>query len=335
MELNDKLKLAFQKISLANKILLVSHTAPDPDALSSLGAMLEVLDILGIEKSAYAEKKIDSAYSFIPHEEDISNQKPESLEAFSVILILDCGSISRTGLETELRAILEARRLAPDRTPYIIEFDHHESVDKFADLEIRISSKASTTEIVYDFLRANNFTINKTIADCILTGLISDTGNFLHANSSFDALAASSYLLLKGASLVKISSQLRGVGSLSALKIWGKVFNNIKFNSETGLISSALIKKDLDELLTPEERVKVTDIFGDIVSFMSYLSGVEIALLLREDDGRVKGSLRTNYDDVDVSLIAQGFGGGGHKRAAGFSVNGSLEETKGGWRVIG
>ncbi|MFA6514585.1 MAG: bifunctional oligoribonuclease/PAP phosphatase NrnA [Patescibacteria group bacterium] len=334
MELNDKLKLAFQKISLADNILLVSHTAPDPDALASLGAMLEMLAILGIKNIAYAEKKIDSAYSFIPHEEDISNHKPENLDGFSVILILDCGSISRTGLEPELRAALKARNLTEPKRPYIIEFDHHESQDNFADLEIRMQSKASTTEIVYDFLRVNDFTINKTIADCILTGLISDTGNFLHANSSFDALAASSYLLLKGASLVKISSQLRGIGSLAALKIWGKVFNNIKFNHETGLISSALLKKDLTELLTPEERIKMTDIFGDIVSFMSYLSGVEVALLLREDDGRVKGSLRTNYNEVDVSLIAKNFGGGGHKRAAGFSIDGSLEETEDGWKVV-
>jgi phosphoesterase RecJ-like protein len=163
---------------------------------------------------------------------------------------------------------------------------------------------------------------------------MADTGNFLHANSSFDALAASSQMLLKGASLLKISSRLRGVSSLPSLKVWGKVFEKIKFKQDTGLISSALMKKDLDELLTIEERVKVADIFGDIVSFMSYLSDVKIALLLREDDGRVKGSLRTNYDEVDVSLIAKNFGGGGHKRAAGFSVEGHLEETEDGWKVV-
>ncbi len=108
----------------------------------------------------------------------------------------------------------------------------------------------------------------------------------------------------------------------------------MKFNPETGLASSALAKVELDNLLTSEEKNQNADLFSDIVSFLSYLSGVRVALLLREESGRVKGSLRTNYDDIDVAKIAQKFGGGGHKKAAGFSIAGNLVKTANGWTVI-
>ena len=108
----------------------------------------------------------------------------------------------------------------------------------------------------------------------------------------------------------------------------------MKFNPETGLASSALSEIELDELLTAAEKETQADLFGDIVSFMSYLSGVRVALLLREENGRVKGSLRTASDEIDVADIARNWGGGGHKKAAGFSIAGRLKTTETGWRIV-
>ncbi|MFA6417445.1 MAG: bifunctional oligoribonuclease/PAP phosphatase NrnA [Patescibacteria group bacterium] len=335
MENTAKLKLAWEKIKSAASVLVVGHVSPDPDALASIGAMLELLKAYRIKSSAYADNKLDEVYNYIPNENLISRSKPKSLADFSVILILDCGAMSRTSLETELRALLAQRAHNSEvKTPYIIEFDHHESRESFADLEIRTPSKASTTEIIYDFLEANNLEINKAIADCILIGLMADTGNFLHANSSFEVMAASSDMLLRGASLNKISERIRGTGTLVSLKVWGRALEKIKFNQETGLVCSALTAKDFSELLRPEERDSVAEVYGDIASFMSYLSGAKLALFLREENGRVKGSLRTNSDEIDVAKLAQGFGGGGHKRAAGFIQEGHLEETENGWRIV-
>jgi phosphoesterase RecJ-like protein len=335
MENEKKLKLAWEKIKMATSVLVVSHVSPDPDALSSIGAMLELLRTYKVKSSAYADGKLEEIYNYIPNENLISREKPSNLEDFSVILILDCGAISRTSLEPELRTILaqRANNQTVD-TPYIIEFDHHESRESFADLEVRIPSKASTTEIIYDFFEVNNLEINKAVADCILIGLMADTGNFLHANSSFEVMAASSDMLLRGASLNKISERIRGTGSFVSLKVWGRALEKIKFNKETGLVCSALTSQDFSELLRPEERDSVAEVFGDIASFMSYLSGAKLALFLREEKGKVKGSFRTNSDEIDVSRLAQKFGGGGHKRAAGFVAEGHLEETKSGWKIV-
>jgi len=328
MNEQEKLKLAYQKIKNADHVLVVGHNFPDPDALASMGAILELLDSLKIKSLAYAQNKPADVYDFIPHSSSVSGSLLENLLDFSVIIILDCGSLARTGLQEEINKIL----LLKER-PFIIEFDHHEEQDKFADLEIRLPKKASTTEVIYDFFMANSLPINKTVANCILIGLMSDTGHFLHANASYDALAISSKMLLKGASINKIGNKIKGSSSLATLKVWGRALEKLKFNSKTGFAYTALKREELKELLSPTERGAAADVFGDIASFISYLSGVKVALFLREEEDRVKGSLRTNSDEIDVALLARKFGGGGHQRAAGFSIDGSLQETKTGWTI--
>lgn len=221
MNLTEKLQTAYSQLRLAKRILIVGHTSPDADALSSVGAMIEIARSLGSDICAFADKKPLDTYSFIPNERFISSEEPEDLRQFDVIMIMDCGSISRTGLEARLRTILKAEtegRLI--KRPYIIEFDHHQPMETYADLEIRLPDKASTTEIIYHFLKANGLEITKVLANCILIGLMTDTGHFLHANSSREAVAVSSEMLLCGASLPQIISHTVNNKSFVSLKIW-------------------------------------------------------------------------------------------------------------------
>lgn len=335
LDLNTKFKLAAEKIRTAKRILLIGHTSPDADAISSIGAMIEVVLAWGLKVYAYADRKKPDLYNYIAHEDLVSVNPPDDLRIFDVILVLDCGSLARTNLEARILTLIKAQdegRLA--RRPYIIEFDHHEPQDVYADLEIRLPDKASTTEIIYHFLKANNLPINKTIANCILIGLMTDTGHFLHANSSREAIAVSSEMLLQGASLPKIINHTVNNRSFSALKVWGHVLENLSFNRATGLASSGLTAAELDLLIDPDQQDSIADLFGDMASFLSNLSGARVALLLREEDGKVKGSFRTNRDDIDVAKLAQNWGGGGHKKAAGFSVKGKLIKKDQGWSIL-
>ena len=335
MDLTLKLQLAYQKISAARNILIIGHTSPDADALASMGAMIEVSRSFGTEIYAYADNKQNGAYDFISNENLVTSEEPSDLKIFDVIMVLDCGSISRTGLESRLHNLISAAAQGTIKSrPYIIEFDHHEPQETFADLEVKDVSKASTTEIIYYFLHANGITITKDLADCILIGLMTDTGHFLHANSSQEALAVSSEMLMRGAALPKIIDKTVHNKSFSALKVWGQALENMKFDSETGFVSSALSEIELATLLTQEEKDSQGDLFSGIVSFLSCLTGVRVALFLREENGKVKGSLRTNLDDVDVAKLANNWGGGGHKKAAGFSIEGRLQATDTGWRVV-
>ena len=335
MNLLEKLQLAYHKIRAAKKILIVGHTSPDADALASIGAMIEISTNCGSEIFAYADKKIPGAYDFIPNEDLVFGQAPDDLKNFDVILILDCGSISRTGLEERLRKL---KKVAQDGAltvlPYIIEFDHHLPQEDYADLEIRLADKASTTEIIYQFLKVNNLEITRSLANCILIGLMTDTGHFLHANSSREAIAVASEMLLRGASFPKIIQHTVYNKSFVSLKIWGRALENMHFNPDTGLASSALTANELKELLLPAGGETDADLFSDIASFLSTLSGVRVALFLREEGNRVKGSLRTNDDEADVAAIAKNWGGGGHKKAAGFSVEGRIAKTETGWKIV-
>jgi len=319
----------------AQRILVICHISPDADALASAGAMLEVAATLGLGSYAYAAKKNLDAYGFIPNENLITTVEPDDLRAFDIIIALDCGSISRTGLEARLRSLLKAAEEGRiSRRPYIIEFDHHSPQEAYADLEVRLPDKASTTEIIYHFLKANGLEITKALANCILIGLMTDTGHFLHANSSREALAVSSEMLLRGASLPKIIENTVNNKSFSALKVWGRALENMQLNSETGLAFSALTAPEIAELLAPADARAEADLYSDIVSFLSTLSGVRVALLLREESGVVKGSLRTTDEDIDLARIAQNWGGGGHKKAAGFTLEGYLAKTERGWKVV-
>lgn len=335
MDFKAKLQLAYRKLLAAKRLLIIGHTSPDADALASVGAMIEFAESLGLGVYAYADRKPQGAYNFINNEHLISVEEPADLRVYDVILILDCGSLARTGLELRLRNLIVAvKEKKISERPYIIEFDHHEPQDSIADLEIREIDKAATTEIVYHFLKSNNLPISKTIAENILIGLVTDTGHFLHANSSREALAVSSEMLMRGASLPKIINRTLHNKSFAALKVWGRVLENMKFDANSGFASSALTELELSELLTPEEKQAQIDLFGDIVSFLSCLSGVRVALLLREENGRVKGSLRTTAEEVDVAKLAQNWGGGGHKKAAGFTIEGKLKETETGWKIV-
>ena len=335
MNLIQKLQLAHQKISTAKQILIIGHTAPDADAIASMGAMIEIAKSQQIAFYAYADRKPNKTYDFIANENFVSSEEPIDLRVFDIILVLDCGSISRTNLELRLRNLLAAEKEGKINTrPYIIEFDHHEPQETYADLEIKESNKASTTEIIYHFLKANGLPITKVVADCILIGLMTDTGHFLHANSSREALAVSSEMLLRGASLPKIINKTIHNKSFATLKVWGRALENMKFDPLTGFASSALLESEISELLTSDEKEAHIDLLGDIVSFMSCLSGVQVALLLREENGRIKGSFRTNSDEIDVARLAQNWDGGGHKKAAGFSIVGHLQATETGWKVI-
>ena len=321
--------MAYGKIRAARSILLVSHVSPDADAVASVAAMVEIARSAGVpDIYAYIFNKPSGAFDFIPNDLVIVPTPPADLSRFDVMVVMDCGSLSRTSLAAEVSAIA-------DKTPrpYIIELDHHQPQDAYADLEIRLPDKASTTEVIYDFLRANNLEVTKILANCIFIGLVTDTGHFFHANSSREALAAASEMLLHGASLPRIISHTVNNKNFLTLKVWGRVLDNMVFNPSTGLLTSALSAEELREVATGDALSANFDLFGDIVSFLSTLSGVRVALLLREEGNRVKGSLRTNYDDVDVAAVARGFGGGGHKKAAGFSLDGKLIKTERGWTV--
>lgn len=317
-----KFEQAFYKIQKAHNILLITHQRPDGDGISSLCLMMELAKYFKKQYTAFCSDAFNSdAFSFLPNAESITQSIALSeIKNFDLIITLDCGSLQRTGLAEEL----ENKKL----NQFIIEFDHHPKADNYSDLEIRISEASSTTEILYNFLKINKIEITKNIANCILTGILTDTSNFLHPNTSEQTISIASEMLMHGAYLPKIIKNTLYNKNLSDMKLWGQALNNLEVNKKYNFAFSVLTLKDT-------QTVNVNDdIYNAITGFLSNLRGIKAVLFLREEKGKIKGSLRSIHQDVNVSKLAEFLGGGGHVKASGFVIeNSKLRKIENGWEI--
>ncbi|MDD4271318.1 MAG: bifunctional oligoribonuclease/PAP phosphatase NrnA [Patescibacteria group bacterium] len=309
---------AYSQIKTSNNILVVTHEQPDGDALASLCLMAEILTQLNKKYTLYCYDRVNHQYGFLPHLNELKNSY-ENFD-FDLIIVLDCGSVERTKLDKEI--------LSRRPNQLVIEIDHHPKIKGYADLEIRDSAAAATTEILYYFLKANKIKINKDMAGCVLTGILTDTGNFLYPSTSPETINIASEMLVNGAKLPQIMENTWRNKSIASMKTWGKAMARLKINPQYKFGFTVLKSEDVPAEVTEEELEGMS-------GFLSNLNDVNGILLLRElPDGRIKGSLRTSKPNVDISKLARALGGGGHAKAAGFTVEGKIEETDKGWKII-
>lgn len=331
---------AYKKIVAAKNILVIGHINPDGDALASVNAFFEFTNSLGIRTKIYCQNKFDIIYHFLPHISQVESEFSGDLADFDVVVVLDCGALSRTGISDKILASKDK----PIR-PYFIEFDHHPQIDDWADLALRFPDRSSTSEIIYEFLKANHVPISKNMANCLLTGILTDTNNFFYPNTKTETVSVASELMDAGAQFNKISLALQSNKDVLTIKLWGRALENLRFQPKYRLAVSVLTAEDLQVVLRSSGHIQEaetgdfkdllhSDLFGSIVGFLSNISEAKAVLLLRqESEGLVGGSWRTAKPEVDVSKLAKIFGGGGHRQAAGFKIKGELIRQNDGWRL--
>jgi phosphoesterase RecJ-like protein len=328
----------YQRLLASKRVLIVSHVNPDGDALASMAAMIDILESFSKPRFAYAHNKQSTNFYFLPHEEEISGSWPEGfkLSDFDMMVAVDCGSLSRTNLENEVKSLSDAER----RQIFIVEIDHHPAIDDYADVVIRLPEKASTTEVIYGFLKSNKHIINKGLADCILTGILTDTANFLYPSASDETISIASEMMGYGARFGKIMQSTWKNKSWLSMKVMALALDSLSINNRYGIAVSVVAFDDLrraglGEFLDPENIQLLNEVYNEAVAFLSNLGGVKAVLLLRESEpGQLKGSWRSSSPDIDVSILARHLGGGGHSKAAGFSFSGSVIRINGGWKII-
>jgi len=310
-----------QLILVARKILIMVHQKPDGDALGSGLAFSEFLDTLGKANDFFSLGPIASSADFLPGRKKIKSDFGKiALSDYDLLIILDCGDLKQTGIETELRAL-------PPNLP-IINIDHHRTNENFGVLNILDPESSSTAEIVFALFETLNFPISKDAATLLLTGLITDTANFSNPATTFASLEAAGKLLSRGAKLGEISSNVLQNKSLDVLKFWGIILSRLSENKELGVVTTVITKEDLDLANLDEEAL------DGVTNFLNNLKGAKIVLVLKAlEDGKIKGSFRTTTPGIDVSRLAKTFGGGGHAKAAGFTIPGKLVKIEGGWRI--
>lgn len=319
-------KIIFEKIQSqilkSNKILLVGHKKADGDALGALCSMLVYLRSINKEAKIYCIDLVYKKYQFLPYIEEVKNDISKVI-AFKpdLIIVLDTGDLKHAGLVNDFEKFSSGAK--------IINIDHHPSNDNYGDINLVQTNAVATCEIIYHFFKAVNFKITKDVATCLLTGILFDTNNFSNPNTSVTSLETTSELLKMGARFPQINDNTLKNKNLNALQLMGEVLSRLQLNEKYSIATTVITKKDFKKYQVDPE------VFEGIANFLNNLSGVDVAMILKEEeDGKVRGSLRTNTDFIDLSKLAKILGGGGHKKAAGFSVNGKLKQTKTGWQIV-
>ncbi len=298
-------------IKNATKLALVSHPNPDGDTLGAAMAFAEYLQTLGKEVKIFCLTPVPDKFGFLKNIHLVT-QDPATFLDMDTITVLDCGDLRYAGVVEILK----------DHNAMIINIDHHATNEKYGHLNMVAIGAASTTEVVHNFFKFNNIHITPTMATALLTGLITDTDNFSNSATSYTSLVASSELLRLGANWTAIHRALVQNKSIAILKLWGLILSRLNKKENTDMAYTYLTLKDLVKY-----EINDDDVEG-ISNFLNKLDGAKISLFIKETaDGKIKGSFRTTNDDVDVSTLAKKMGGGGHKKAAGFTTDGTIENV--------
>jgi bifunctional oligoribonuclease and PAP phosphatase NrnA len=298
-------------ISSGRSFFLTSHINPDGDSISCETAMALYLEQLGKKKYVIANRDgCPEIYRFLPRAGKIV--KADRVRGtFDVALILDASDIQRTGNIINLRT--QANK--------VIVIDHHLSAVPFGDINYLDKESASCAEQIYNVIKAKSKKLTQDMALCLYTGLVTETNKFQEANTNPAALRTAALLLEAGVDPCELGRKLYEENNLAQLKLLGASLSGIEV-SHKGRIATAVVTRQL--LRRTGSRVE--DIEG-IIRYVRSLKGVKAAIVLREQNNGFKVSLRSK-DNVDVNTIAIKFGGGGHKKAAGFFLAGSLAKVK-------
>lgn len=307
-------------IDRAQHILLLTDERIDGDTIGSTLGMYHVLKELGKDVEVYSPKPMEESLAFLPGTEAI--QRHERIfedDSIDLVIIFDCSD----------GVYLSKHRPELQSDVPIVVFDHHETNPLYGTVNVVEPSAASTADTVWRFVQFAEYPVNKYAAQCILTGICTDTNTFSTSNTTAACMDAAHELSKLGAKLQEIVRHTMMNKSLATLKLWGLAFERLHENAAFGAVATAITQKDIVELGVTETDSKA------MINFLNAMvEGVDKVLVLKETaDGHVKGSMRSQH--ANVANIAKKFGGGGHDRAAGFNIdNAHLEQKDGQWVIV-
>lgn len=293
----------------AKEVAIACHVAPDGDALGSMLGLGRFLQREGKTVTmgwGSGKVQVPPQYSSLPGADTlvVPEKFPDKAEVFVAI---DCGDIRRLEI---LKPRFDAARIK-------INIDHHISNDSFGDINIVDSQAASSSELAYSLVRAMGGEPDRDEATCFYTGIVTDTGRFQYSSASIQTLRTAAELREYGVDHERVAIDVFESASFDYLHVLGVVLSRARL--EDGMVWSWLDRGDLGKLGYDETE--------DFIDVLRAVRESRIAVILKQmPDRSYKVSMRSRSDDVDVAQVAKHFGGGGHKRAAGFKMRGKPEE---------
>jgi phosphoesterase RecJ-like protein len=290
--------------------VVTSHMRPDGDAIGTALGVFHLLEAMGKQATVVFIDPIPDIYHFLPGVESIVSHIPAG--QLDAAIFLESGTLERASLD-----LAEFAAAAPTLT---IHIDHHQSGTTFADFNWIDSSACAVGALIYDVAVASGVPLSKAIADCLYTAVLTDTGSFNFPSTTASTFALAQHLVQSGASPSKIAQAVFFSNPPAKSRIIGLVLSRMEIQGNV-----AWSYLTLDDL--KKSGAVVEDSEGTVNQLIS-IAGVQAAALMREIQAgaEFRLSLRSK-GDIDVSRVAEGFGGGGHRNASGCTLRGTLAEA--------
>ena len=300
------------------KFLITTHDYPDGDSLGSLIALYQLLSQLKKEVMAVCRGELPYQYSFLPDIDKIRKDMGgiDLSGRDHVCFCLDCADENRMNLDF---------KVLKDSVRCIINIDHHKNNTNFGYINLVDNQKSATSEILYELIDKHyRNLLNRKIALGLYVGILTDTGKFQYSNTNHIVHRVVSDLLSFNLSPSEVYKHIYENEPLARFKLIQLVFGRIVYIQSCGLIYSYIMERDFKRLKLPFSAQ------DEIITLLRSAKKAKVTALIKQTGRKCfKVSLRTSNNNIDLSRIANGFGGGGHKMASAYSDNGSLKTVIG------
>ncbi len=298
-------------IQVAERVLLVADGKPDGDSIGSTTAMYSWLKREDKPVTAFCANPVPQTLLYLDGAHDVTSDPAIFKQPFDLVITFDASDVRHAGIENLLPQL---------PTPYqLVVIDHHATNTKYGHLNAIWTDACSTAELVYQFFMLLGISIDSKMATSLLTGILTDTSCFSNAGTTSQGMEAAGHLCALGARHPEILRQLVLNKSMPTLKLWGLALSRLCYNEHFNLTSTYFLLEDLKEV--PEATEEAMEGLSNFLNAVS--GGSDTILVLREMPNRtIKGSLRSIRRDI--SKLAKFLGGGGHKKASGFTIHGRI-----------
>ena len=300
----------FKEIEKAESIVVLTHESPDGDAVGSSLAMKLALESMGKNPDVIIPEYAD-VFKFLPGTKDV--KESSDVEKYDLAISLDCATLKRLkGMEYF------------ENAKKTIVIDHHGSNNMYGDFNFVNPVSPACCEILAGIFDYYNINISKDVGSCLITGIITDTGGFRYPGTNAETFEFAAELLRKGVDISGIFKRVMQTMSIAHFELTKRIIDRMEFLENGKVAFTYINEKDQEEVGAKE---------GDdegLVEIGRDIEGVEVSILLKPKENvenAYKISMRSN-DKVNVSDVCLMFGGGGHPRAAGALVPGTVEEVK-------
>lgn len=302
----------------ARRVLAVGHENPDADTLGATLGIVAIIEALGGTADPVCTDPVPPLYGFLPGVERFRTD-PDPSAGYDLLVVSDCGTLDRTG------AVRERHRELFDRLPRVV-IDHHASNDGAGDADWIDPGAAATCEMVA--LLAARLGVGsdgergRDLAAVLMAGIVMDTATFAHPNATPRTLAVSAALVEAGAPLSDISRRLYRSKPEAQLRLFGRVLDRLESSDGGRVVWSTLLDADLAATGTVPAHSE------GIIDLLAQAEEAEVAILFKEAGTSTRISVRTRPGGVDATVLTGRFGGGGHARAAGATLESPVEQAR-------